>query len=551
MPQLSGGLEDGELAFSFARSEPTPQHRSHEMDSTLEHDPHQPLATVARLLSTRGRFFAFLAAYFTLQFVVRLVTSPTVDLDEGEQLIATQQLAWGYGPQPPLYTWLQFPLIQLFGANVLPLCLLKNILLFCLYALTYLNARLLTRNHWLSMVATVSLLFIPQIVWESQRDLTHSVLVTVFAAATFHVVLQLGELFGESPGAAMDSNGTTLRWRSLKWFVALGLCVGCGVLSKYNYIVFFTGLIGAALMEHRWRRVLVSRGGLLSLSLCVVAILPHIIWVLANRDRALATASKLELLENATHLVASGAGLSNLGIAIVYYSMALLAVYGIVCFRKLNPPIESIEADSVRLIPKALVLMLGILLAGVLFFKVTGFKDRWFSPLLIWLPLLLVVKVRTRLNGKRVAIMIFLAFLVGASVLLAIPARIHFATLTHQPQRQNVSFSALTEGALRARNPRLIFAQNNFIGGNLKRCFPDAFVFNPLVSLRPVEPSGTECLVVWDATRTNLPRRDVLAELRQFVDVDWNGTNLHYVSAPMLHYPKKEARLGFANGKLK
>jgi hypothetical protein len=30
-----------------------------------------------------------------------------------------------------------------------------------------------------------------------------------------------------------------------------------------------------------------------------------------------------------------------------------------------------------------------------------------------------------------------------------------------------------------------------------------------------------------------------------------SGTNLHYTSAPMLHYPKKEARLGFANGKLK
>ena len=75
------------------------------MDATSAHDPHAPSVTLVRLISTKGRFLTVVAAYFILRFVARIITSPTVDLDEGEQLLASRQLALGYGPQPPLYTW--------------------------------------------------------------------------------------------------------------------------------------------------------------------------------------------------------------------------------------------------------------------------------------------------------------------------------------------------------------------------------------------------------------------------------------------------------------
>ena len=65
-----------------------------------------------------------LLLYFSLQMVMRLFTSQSAELDEAEQLLWTQDLRWGYGPQPPLYSWLQWVLFEVFGVSILALALL-------------------------------------------------------------------------------------------------------------------------------------------------------------------------------------------------------------------------------------------------------------------------------------------------------------------------------------------------------------------------------------------------------------------------------------------
>jgi len=76
------------------------------------------------------KFLFLLALYFCLQVVLRVVSSPALELDEAEQIVLSQWLLPGYGSQPPLYTWLQFILTKIVGTNVLAVSLLKNILLF-------------------------------------------------------------------------------------------------------------------------------------------------------------------------------------------------------------------------------------------------------------------------------------------------------------------------------------------------------------------------------------------------------------------------------------
>ena len=51
--------------------------------------------------------WGLLLLYFGAQVVARLWVSDALELDEAEQVLWTQQLALGYGTQPPLYTWLQ------------------------------------------------------------------------------------------------------------------------------------------------------------------------------------------------------------------------------------------------------------------------------------------------------------------------------------------------------------------------------------------------------------------------------------------------------------
>jgi len=68
------------------------------------------------LARDRGRaLLAALAVYFLLQLLVRVTVAGGVEKDEAEQLLWTQTLAWGYGPQPPLYSWLQWAVFRLTG----------------------------------------------------------------------------------------------------------------------------------------------------------------------------------------------------------------------------------------------------------------------------------------------------------------------------------------------------------------------------------------------------------------------------------------------------
>src|SRR5437868_3512212 len=54
-----------------------------------------------------GRAFALLGCYFLLQTLFRTLVSDSAELDESEQLLWAQAWQWGYGSDPPLYTWLQ------------------------------------------------------------------------------------------------------------------------------------------------------------------------------------------------------------------------------------------------------------------------------------------------------------------------------------------------------------------------------------------------------------------------------------------------------------
>ena len=76
------------------------------------------------------------------------------------------------------------------GNGVVALALFKNSLLLASLVFTYLAVREIVDDERVALVAMFSMLLFPQITWESQRDLTHSVLATALAAATFFVALR-------------------------------------------------------------------------------------------------------------------------------------------------------------------------------------------------------------------------------------------------------------------------------------------------------------------------------------------------------------------------
>jgi 4-amino-4-deoxy-L-arabinose transferase-like glycosyltransferase len=491
-------------------------------------EDHRPPCSPAHWVSTPRRLILVFAGYFLLQCVVRLLASPTLDLDESEQLVATQRLAWGYGPQPPLYSWLQYPLVRWLGPSILALTLLKNALLFSLYVVTYHNARCLTRNHWLATLAAVSLLFLPQIAWESQRDLTHSVLVTLCAAITFNVLIRLKR--NPSPGG----------------FLALGICAGLGILSKYSFLLFLAGLVAGAVLERHWRHALLHRHVWIALLTAAIVMLPHTLWVLEHPQAVLGAAREFQITHHWPRWQVLERGLLSLIIAVVAHAGLLLGLFALASQRKpASAPPPSPDPAATRLILYGLGAMGTLLLAAICFGGVTRFKDRWFMPLLAWLPVLLVSGLGSRLESRRITGLLGLGVVVATFVTLAIPGRVWFAAALKHPHELNVPFQELVKGLPNPDQFKVIIAANNWLAGNLKLCLPGVQVFSPQLVMTADLAADTECLVVWDATSSDEPGPRQAARLEALLGPELCRYPARYVSAPLLHYPTKQARLGF------
>ena len=59
-------------------------------------------------------------AYIVIHFLIRILFSQTLQVDDAEQIRLSQALLLGYSlPQPPLYSWLSWGMFQTFGAGLL------------------------------------------------------------------------------------------------------------------------------------------------------------------------------------------------------------------------------------------------------------------------------------------------------------------------------------------------------------------------------------------------------------------------------------------------
>ena len=147
-----------------------------------------PRALSSRLPWTHPLFW--FAAISLAHVAMRLLASPALKWDEAEQILWTQELALGYGPQPPLYTWLQWAMNQVFGPSVLALSLLKHGLLALTYSLMYLAGRELLDERG-AFWASASMVLMPALGWHSVRDQTHTILVTAMACGAWWLLLRI------------------------------------------------------------------------------------------------------------------------------------------------------------------------------------------------------------------------------------------------------------------------------------------------------------------------------------------------------------------------
>ncbi len=400
---------------------------------------------------------AWLLALALAHVLVRVAVSPALKWDEAEQMLWSQQLALGYGAQPPLYTWLQWGVNALVGPSVLALSLLKHALLALTYALMWLAARELLdeRGAWW---ASASMMLLPALGWYSVRDHTHTILVTAMACGAWWLLLRI------------------VRQPRPLDFAALGLVCGLGMLAKYSFALVAGAMLLAALSVPRARRALLSRGWWWAPLVGLLVVGPHLVWLLSHLHEATAsTLGKMEIqaasgpLKGVRHLLQGVAG-----------TLALFALFALWAFRGAcwRGPVQPAAPWAQQLFRRYLALVLAALLAMVLLAGVTEFKGRWLLPLLCVVPLAAFAArpglQRHPRGGRYTGAIVAMALL----LLLAAGVRPWFSGLRGEADELNhpaAELGAALSAAGYDGRGRIV-AADHMMAGMLRTRFPHALV---------------------------------------------------------------------------
>ena len=439
------------------------------------------------------------------QVLLRLALSPALDMDEAEQIVWTQHLAWGYGVQPPLYTWLQWGVNRLLGGqSVLALSLLKHSLLALTYVLLWHAARLQglgARGAW---QAAGGVLLFALVCWMAVRDLTHSVLLLTCSAGLYLALVRL--LARPSPVR----------------FAALGAALAAGMLAKYNFALIAAALLGAALLDATQRRVLFSRGWPLAPLAAALLVAPHLLWLAAHWGEIAARMGTKMVTGSGSgwpRLTALGQLASDLPTAVALWLAAMLACLGTGWLRGSTHA----AGTGARLLVRYLLLVMLALLAVVLVATPARLTPRWLEPLLMLLPMTVFLRhpeLEQHPRGHWLTVAICTAALLGMGMAAARPAwHLHKG----RPDELNTDPLALAQAALDAGYDGVqpIVVTRLVPGGNLRLAFPHTPVLqcprkDCKETLKRLEREGKGWLLVLDREaerRQQPPER--LAGLRE------------------------------------
>ena len=329
-----------------------------------------------RQFASENPALLFVLLYFAFQVFFLTMISNGAGVDDAEQLAYVGALQWGYGgSQPPLYTWINSIAGNLLGISLFTIYLVKFAMLASLFASVYFGARLLGLPRAVAAAGMVGIFMLPQIAWESQRTLTHSV--------------------GATTGCAWAFLAFAWHMKSRSWYsaAALGLAFACGLLGKFNASFFLIALILAGLSLPAFRSVLLSRKSILALLVFVVAVAPTGLWALAHTENLLARTHKFEMNAGGQFLISRLHGEWKLFLNGVLFAGVALVFFAIAWWRSRAEQISQRQdwMDGEKLIARILIFALGGVFIGVLISGAAEVKDRWLQPILFLAPLFLSV----------------------------------------------------------------------------------------------------------------------------------------------------------------
>ncbi|MGQ3888194.1 glycosyltransferase family 39 protein [Legionella sp. CNM-1927-20] len=431
----------------------------------------------------------FFLLFFLITLLARLcLRSPLLELDEAEQVIWAQQLLSGYPNQPPLYSWLQYFLFQLLGTNLISLSLLKySLLLGCLYCY-HLICKFYCPNKFLALSATAAWALISSISLDLLKDNTHSILALLTACLTWYWFI-------------------TNTQSALNWYLRLGIIIGLGLLSKFNYLLFLITFLMSVTLQKEYRLKLADRRIFLTILLIILTALPYGQWLLHNYQVGLHAVYKL-----APEKKTLFDGFVNLLSASLFFIAPVLTV----AYLFFPLPFNFKKTAANNLLLHYHIIYFPFLVLIVLFAGIHNFETRWLIPILFLSPLLFFsyLKPTGSLASYSKRFILFCLF-VQFTFLIILSYRSYYG----QNKRQSIPIFEIAK-IYKNNSQKIDFliSDSHWLLGNMKLQFKNAQSY--LINQETSIPSGAT-LLLWEGE--NIPYWAL-----QFIKQS-NPTDIHWI----------------------
>ncbi len=404
-----------------------------------------------------------------------------INVDDAIESYLVQSFQVTYVPRnPPLFDWVLYGLLWLFGPGPLPFAILRYGLLFACAMLVYRVAKQVIADPRLQALAVFSLSLLWVIGYHSHRILTHSNVMIVAIAGSFLTL-------------------TAISRRPSAWLYAgLGGWIAFGLLGKFGFLPFLVVLVIASLFEPSFRRAVLDRRLVLTLLVAAVPLGGYALALyLLKQDIVAATAEVVGPSSDATlgHVLDTFAG------AWVGYLLPFIALAAAV-FLPLNRGADALPSTPERAAPRRVlrtIILLGtvVTLVGVLAVGSTSLRDRYFHVFFLLSTVYIFAELE-RLGGWQTRVRLYLGVLLAVAIgVVGVRAAI---TLWPDPRLCGRCVSAEPLKALRpavelqfGASPTLV-ADDRMSAGRLKAAIPNArVVIVHEIGYRPPVRSATGC----------------------------------------------------------